>query len=1857
MASKKPLGNMVVELDLNSSAFGKGLDGAKKAVTSSMKSMKSQMKIMDASGDKMGKLKAKQSGLTRTIEAQEEEVRRLQDAYDDSFDANGNATEATAKYANKLNDAQGRLASYRKQFSDVGQEIASYKKQLELAENPMYKAGQSMQEAGNKMQGFGSNMMQVGGKISGFGKSLTNHITKPILGVGAALGGLTLGLGMKRLVGIDDAKAKLEALGNSTEDVDKIMQNADKAIEGTSMRLDETATVAASATAAGVESGEDLTRYLGLTADAASVAGVSMSDMGNVINKATTQGKAQNDVLQQMSEQGLPVYQWLGEEANKAGDEIFQMASDGEISTEMLLDAIEKNIGGAAQIMGEKSFTSALQNMSTYLGHVGAAFLDGKGEGKGFFSAVKPLMVDFSEYLQSITPHAEELGVKFGQSFTNMIDKIKEAKSWYDNLSDGQQDLIKKVATFGTVGLVALGPVAQLIGNLTTVVGGAIRVFGGLVTGVGAVVSGIGKLSAAIKGAGGMLAVLKAGFAAINWPITLTVVAISAVAAGLVALYNKSETFREIVNTAVEAVKNKFLQFKEVVSTLFGLFTGGLDFTQAREQLNGVVSESTVQRFQSVRNFIEKIKLSFEALGAVISDEAGIGQLKNLFGDTFSDETLGRILIVGETVRNFVDMVKEKFAEFSEALSQAFQGNFEPLLEFIQQLLPKIVMMLIGGLPALIYAGMSLITKLAEGMGISVPELIEKVTGIITTMLMKFTEALPRIVQTGVNIILKLINGFTQMLPNLIEAATGIISTILQTISEVLPQIIYAGITILTSLIEGIVDALPQIIDAAIKVINTLINQVTEMLPVIIDAGIKILKALINGVLKILPQLIDAGLKIIMALFKALIDNLPQIIDAGVKILFALIDGIIDILPQLIEAGLKIIMALFKALIDNLPKIIKAGVELLLALGKGLIKTIPQLVGMLPEIFDAIFDAFAEVDWLQLGKDILKGIMKGLKSMAGDLWDSVKEVGGKIKDGFKDFFGIHSPSRVMADLAKFLPEGIAKGITDNQEVVAQAMKMLNGMIKNSVQQSATVDVQTNTNQDDGESQANSNPLQKMMAGFTEQIPQAREQVKKFIAQWNQLFTANDEVMLKIGFAWLNRLLQGANEAYPKIVERVKQLINQINTIVKNNYKSMYKQGRTTLQKLLDGFNSLYGNTINRVKQLIAQVNKLIKDNYKPMYNQGRAWLQRLLDGFNSLYSQMIDRIEQLISQINKLIQNNNKPMYNQGRKWLQELRDGFDSLYDSFMSLISRLCSEAVDRIRDKHGDFYNAGKYLIEGLKDGISAMKGPIGDIMNDVANKMIGGIANGVSGVRSGVNHILKEVDSDKRIDEWDVPTYAKGTKGHPQDGPALVNDQKGANYREIVQNPGEKPVMYKDRNVMAPLKKGASVIKASVSKKITKGKSIPHYKDGTDDTDVFDLVDDKGKFSKFIKGKINLDDVGEPWKDMSKKAAQMMIDAAYDLVEDEASFGMFDGKMDKSGKWKVYNYLWDVAQKVMDKYPGMSVTSGYRDGDPNHHGKHQAIDIAYPASANGSSKYFKPANYAFDKFKDQIAYVITQGRVKDRVGSSGHGPSKSWMNWGSSDHDDHLHLSGQYGPGDVGKGGGKNGNWTEAINQAAKRMKVKPTKKQISGINSMIQAESGGDEKVSQQIHDMNSVNGSGGAKGLLQFIEDTFSYYAVKGHKNIWSGLDQLMAFFNNSNWKSAIAPSGGWSPSGTPRFEHGGLINRHMVAEMGEGNKPEMVLPLTNKARSLDLMAKAMHIMGVDDKNASSSSSFSLSVVTELLQENNRLTKQNTELLEQVRDKDNNTYLNDRKVSTGLGPSMDRVQGQRRKYKERGLNV
>src|SRR5699024_6801249 len=210
----------------------------------------------------------------------------------------------------------------------------------------------------NSFRSIGTSMQGVGGKAQNMGRTLTSSITKPALAAGGALAGIAITKGFGRLVEIDTAKAKLSALGNSAKDTNTIMDNALESVKGTSFGMGEAATTAANAVAAGIKPGKQLTQYLTNTADAAAIAGADMSEMGSIMNKVQTQNKAYNGELQQLSDRGLPVYQWLAKEANISAEEVTEMASKGEISSKMLQNAIKNNIGGAAKEMGQKSFTA-----------------------------------------------------------------------------------------------------------------------------------------------------------------------------------------------------------------------------------------------------------------------------------------------------------------------------------------------------------------------------------------------------------------------------------------------------------------------------------------------------------------------------------------------------------------------------------------------------------------------------------------------------------------------------------------------------------------------------------------------------------------------------------------------------------------------------------------------------------------------------------------------------------------------------------------------------------------------------------------------------------------------------------------------------------------------------------------------------------------------------------------------------------------------------------------------------------------------------------------------------------------------------------------------------------------------------------------------------------------------------------------------------------------------------------------------------------------------------------------------------------------------------------------------------------
>ncbi|KZT78032.1 NlpC/P60 family protein [Lactiplantibacillus plantarum] len=176
------------------------------------------------------------------------------------------------------------------------------------------------------------------------------------------------------------------------------------------------------------------------------------------------------------------------------------------------------------------------------------------------------------------------------------------------------------------------------------------------------------------------------------------------------------------------------------------------------------------------------------------------------------------------------------------------------------------------------------------------------------------------------------------------------------------------------------------------------------------------------------------------------------------------------------------------------------------------------------------------------------------------------------------------------------------------------------------------------------------------------------------------------------------------------------------------------------------------------------------------------------------------------------------------------------------------------------------------------------------------------------------------------------------------------------------------------------------------------------------------------------------------------------------------------------------------------------------------------------------------------------------------------------------------------GDDGGGSIEGGAITHSMINEALRMTKVPREywsKMQSAIIKTADSETG-NRNIMQTVSDVNSANGNP-AGGPLQFTKTTFDAFAYPGHHNFRSSLDQVLAFLNNSDYLNATGNTSIWGhgkydwlhsgPQGHKRFENGGIINTNQLIEVAEHNKPEMVVPLTNKSRANQLITQANQVV------------------------------------------------------------------------------
>lgn len=213
-----------------------------------------------------------------------------------------------------------------------------------------------------------------------------------------------------------------------------------------------------------------------------------------------------------------------------------------------------------------------------------------------------------------------------------------------------------------------------------------------------------------------------------------------------------------------------------------------------------------------------------------------------------------------------------------------------------------------------------------------------------------------------------------------------------------------------------------------------------------------------------------------------------------------------------------------------------------------------------------------------------------------------------------------------------------------------------------------------------------------------------------------------------------------------------------------------------------------------------------------------------------------------------------------------------------------------------------------------------------------------------------------------------------------------------------------------------------------------------------------------------------------------------------------------------------------------------------------------DIAHPGKL---VDYIVNKFVTFDWGLGEAPLKLAKGAVNEE--------KKGMMNWAKDIIKKFGGSTRQTGPGAEG--------WRSAVKKALRENGLPTTSAYVDAWVRQIQTESGGNERA------IGGDDGlaEGNATGLLQTKPGTFRAYAFPGHGNIMKGYDNMLAAINyakhryGSDMLAVIGHGHG--------YEHGGLIAKHGFYEIGEGDKPEMVVPLSDRELGMQRINQAINFM------------------------------------------------------------------------------
>lgn len=592
--------------------------------------------------------------------------------------------------------------------------------------------------------------------------------------------------------------------------------------------------------------------------------------------------------------------------------------------------------------------------------------------------------------------------------------------------------------------------------------------------------------------------------------------------------------------------------------------------------------------------------------------------------------------------------------------------------------------------------------------------------------------------------------------------------------------------------------------------------------------------------------------------------------------------------------------------------------------------------------------------------------------------------------------------------------------------------------------------------------------------------------------------------------------------------------SKVNDAIDNGKKFAQKAGEKIHEWTTD-FRESANKTFRNWAGKIGDVVNGGTDNSKQGANNAgekiHTWTTDFRDRANQTFRDWASRIG---DHVNSGSDNSRNNSTNAGNKISSWVRSFYNSANNSFRSWASNIGGHVNSGVNNASWTIRNAGNNIGRWIREHQPGTLSAIGSWASGIGGKIADNILGGkwhitsamntikhaiVDPVKSAVNSVGKGVNY--VLNKVGASTmswgwsYANGTDYHPG-GPAIVNDQPGDVYRESYQLPdGRQGIFPAVRNLPVMLPKGTKVKKASDTA-----------------SELFEKLNVSMPVKKYAGGigsfnfNLDLSDLGK--LDFSN----LFSGIDFSGLNFNFDFGNLFSGWGNWGNWfgNIWSGVTDALDEILD-------------------------DITHPN---------KLIDYIFNKFVPDDSSVT--GGAKRILDGTKQREKKGMFDWAKK-------LLQQFGGSEKQNGPGVEG-WRSALKKALRKNGLPTNATYVNAWLRQIATESGGNE------HAIGGNDGlaDGNATGLLQTKPGTFNAYAFPGHHNIMKGYDNMLAAINYA--KNRYGATGMLGVIGHGHgYELGGLIDRDGMYRIGEGNKPEMVIPLTNVPRAVELMSQAVDFM------------------------------------------------------------------------------